>query len=193
MSHEYLTVYRSRDPRTAFISDIGAHIPEHWDLDRGISLRRRISEATHLNLDAEQGDLLCDFISNPEQALIVSERARAMLEAEGTQGEEVVEYLPFTLLDKRGKPTRTRYFFANLLRRVDCMDTAASEFTPAATGGILAVDKVYLRQERIPADVKLFRLGEFPQLHVIRSDLLQRIREAGLTGLEVLAQGKEIF
>jgi hypothetical protein len=192
MSHEYLTIFRNRDPRTVFISDIDAGVPQSWDLDNGVSLKGRITEATTLSMDPEQGDLLLDFIPNSDQALIASERARALLESEGLQGEQV-EYLPFTLVDKRGKPTRQRFFFINLLRKIDCMDAEASEFTPAAGGGILDIDKLHLRQERIPEDARLFRLGEFPRLHVIRADLLQRIQDVGLTGLEVLALGERIY
>lgn len=138
--------------------------------------------------------MLCDFVPNLSMALVLSEAATGLLHAEGVEGDDVIEYLPITLLDKRGRPTRAPYFLVNPLLKVACMDEKASEFLKSPVNEtVLSVERLRLEEARIPPGAKLFRLGECTEVIVIRSDLVQRIQEAGLTGLVVKAQGEDIY
>jgi hypothetical protein len=190
--HEHLAIYLNSDRRTSYIEDI--IIPNEWELTEGVPIKHSVPESTTFKLSPKRGDMLCDFVPNLSRVLILSEPAIRLLQAEGLTGDELIEYLPIILLDKRGRPTRTRYYLVNPLLKVDCMDVEASEVLRAtATGEILHVERLKIHEDKVPPDAKLFRLGECTEVILIRSDLLQRIQEAGLTGLVVKAQGEDIY
>ncbi|MFP2926890.1 imm11 family protein [Pyxidicoccus sp. 3LG] len=192
----YMTIHRNTDRKTAYIdtSEIAKSVSNDWQMTEGVPLRNSLREAATLRLASGRGDMLCDFVPNLSMALILSEPAVELLRAEGVAADEVIEYLPITLLDKRGRPTRVRYYLVNPLLKVACMDAKASEFLKSSGGEkVLSVERLVLEQERIPSDAKLFRLDECTEVIVIRSDLVQRIQEAGLTGLVVKAQGEDIY
>ncbi|QRK06481.1 hypothetical protein JQX13_41335 [Archangium violaceum] len=192
MSNEisYLVFTTNEDPRVAHIRDISGNVPDDSKLARGVSLKGLITESTTFSLSEEGGDMLCDFVDNISAELIISSKAREVLEAEGVAGN-VVEYLPFTLNDKRGRPTKGRFYVANLLLTVPCMDRENSAFNVSSVDGrVLRVKKLKVLKEKIPPDAKLFRLGEWPRVIVIRSDLVQRLKDEKLTGLAVCEQGE---
>ncbi|HYO53975.1 imm11 family protein [Archangium sp.] len=191
MAHGYLSVYRNADPRNSIIEDIGERVAKSWELTEGTRLKESIPESTTFTLAPDSGDILCDFIPNISSVLVISSRAKEMLEAEGLR--EGMEYLPVTVLDKRGRPTKSRYYLANVLRKVPCMDRGNSEFVPGSDDEILIVERLKLQEERIPREARLFRLGECPEVIIIRSDLLQRIQDEKLTGLVVREQGEDIY
>lgn len=192
----YLTIHRNTDRKTAYIdtAELSKSVSNDWQLTEGVPLRGLVRESATLRLAPGRGDMLCDFVPNLSMALILSEAAVELLRAEGVVGDGVIEYLPITLLDKRGRPAPARYYLVNPLLKVACMDTQTSEFLKSPAGDkVLNVERLVLKQEQIPPEAKLFRLGECTEVVVIRSDLVQRIQGAGLTGLVVKAQGEDIF
>lgn len=192
LSHTYLIVAGSADSRTAYIEDIDGNVPDSELMDQGVSLKKLISKANTFSLSEDGGDMLCDFVDNISGVFIVSAKAKEVLESEGVEGKEI-EYLPFTLKDKRGRPTKGAYFIANILRKVACMDRDKSEFTqsPVSKTEVLGVSNLTVVLSKIPKDVKLFRLGEYPRVILIRADLVKRIKAEKLTGLTVSEQGED--
>jgi hypothetical protein len=65
-----------------------------------------------------------DVIDNALGWLLVSERARAVVEA-GTS--EAIEYLTFRLINHKGRVAAERVWAVNVLGTVDCGDRARSE------------------------------------------------------------------
>ncbi|AEI63721.1 imm11 family protein [Corallococcus macrosporus] len=177
------------DPRLAYLEDVSANVPDYMQLTDGVRLKGSIPESTTFTLSEEGGDMLCDFVENTSGTLIVSTRAREALEAEGITGDDF-EYLPVTLKDKRGRALKSRFYIVNPLQKVECMDRERSKFS-AYEDEILSVQRLVVRQEQVPAESKLFRLGEQPRVIVIRSDLVKRIQEAQLTGLFVVGPGEK--
>ncbi|ATB51511.1 imm11 family protein [Corallococcus macrosporus] len=181
------------DPRVALLRDVSANVPDYMQLTDGIPLKGTIPESTTFTLSEEGGDMLCDFVENTSGTLIVSSRAREALETEGITGDDF-EYLPVTLKDKRGRALKSRFYIVNPLQKVECMDRERSEFSASArTDKILSVQQLVVRQDMVPARLKLFRLGEWPRVIVIRLDLVQRLQEAQLTGLFVVEQGEDFI
>ncbi|WP_095961810.1 imm11 family protein [Corallococcus macrosporus] len=179
------------DPRLAYLEDVSANVPDYMQLTDGVRLKGTIPESTTFTLSEEGGDMLCDFVENTSGTLIVSTRAREALEAEGITGDDF-EYLPVTLKDKRGRALKSRFYIVNPLQKVECMDRERSKFSASArTDEILSVRRLVVRQEQVPAELKLFRLGEWPRVIVIRSDLVQRLQEAQLIGLFVVGPGEK--
>lgn len=187
----FLIVTGSDDPRLAYIENIGSNVYDKSKMTAGVSLKKDFSKATTFNLSEDGGDMLADFVDNTSGVLIASSTARAVLESEGVKDAEA-EYLPFTLKDKRGRPTRSEFFVVNLLRKVACMDQDKSDFTqsPVNKTKILGVSSLTVVSSKIPKDVKLFRLGEHPRVIVIRSNLVKRIKAEKLTGLSFREQGE---
>lgn len=192
LSYSTLLLHRE-DVRAAYIADISANFNQSDELTDGVSLKGALSESHTFSLSPKGGDLLGDFIPNISRTLIASSRAREVLESEGVTGDSV-EYLPFTLLDKRGRRVKKQFYVVNLLQRVSCMDRKDSDFVGSKIDGeVLTLSSLKLLEERIPPEAKLFRLDEFPETLIIRSDLVQRLRDEKLTGFVVRALGEDIY
>ncbi|AEI63720.1 imm11 family protein [Corallococcus macrosporus] len=189
---EYHVFSLNPDPRVALLRDIDENVPDYRKLTDGVRLKGSIPESTTFTLSEEGGDMLCDFVENTSGTLIVSTRAREALETEGVTGDDF-EYLPVILKDKRGRALKSRFYIVNPLQKIECMDRERSEFSASArTDKILSVQRLVVRHEQVPAELKLFRLGEWPRVIVIRSDLVQRL-QAQLTGLFVVGPGEDFI
>ncbi|KFA90997.1 hypothetical protein Q664_25105 [Archangium violaceum Cb vi76] len=175
----------------AYIEDIGGNVSDKSKMTKGVSLKKVISKANTFSLSEDGGDMLGDLVDNTSGVLIVSNRAREVLEAEGVTGD-VIEYLPFTLKDKRGRPTKGEFYVANPLQKIPCMNREKSKFVDSDEDGrILSVRKLTVEPKKIPNEAKLFRLGEYTRVHVVRLDLAQRLRAEKLTGLTFCEQGEK--
>jgi hypothetical protein len=187
----YLVIGTASDPRAAYIDDIDGNVPDNSLIAEGVSLKKDISKANTFTLCEDGGDMLCDLVENTSGVLIVSAKARAVLEDAGVTGK-LVEYLPFTLKDKRGRPTKQEFFIANLRQKVECVDRAKSDITVSKVSGkLLGVDNLTVVEKKVPKDAQLFRLEEWPRVIVIRSDLAKRLRDEKLTGLKFYEQGED--
>lgn len=99
------------------------------------------------------------------------------------------EFLPLLLESPRGKALPDRYFLANPLGTLDCMDAKRSDFDMDA----ISKDRVHrfrrleLDPRRIPGEVKLFRLAHEPTVVLVREDLAKEIRRQGCAGMRFQA------
>ena len=179
------------DPRAAKIVELPDKVSRYFYLTKGRVVAPFLLPTTELALYEEAGDMLTDFIGNPDCVLYVSSRAEQVLTERGLIGE-AVELLPFVLLDKRGRKMREPYFIANPLRSVPCVDRERSKCRLDGPDEIGDIRMLHVREGDIPSDVQLFRVAEFPEMIVLRSDLLEAFQQAGLTGLAVHSTGTEI-
>ncbi len=166
-------------------------VDNNYKLNEGVKMGADFPSSVELSIAPDSGNIITDFIDNIDKLIIPSEEAKELLIKEGMT-DEVVEYLPFNLKNKNGRLVKDKqYHVANLLRSVDCLDRKKSDYAARKDGSkIVVIRKLYLDEKKIPEDAKLFRLGECPKYIIIRSDLLQAIQDAGLTGLCVMEQGK---
>ncbi|KFA87217.1 imm11 family protein [Archangium violaceum] len=193
MNHTYYTFKNSHDPRAAEIVELPDKVEKYYYLKRGRTMKPHFPPSTALCLYEEAGDMLTDFISNPDRVLYVSRRTQELLVRNGLP-DDSIEYLPFVLHDKRGRVVREQYYIANPLMCISCFDLKSSRYwlesdEPPEIGD---VEQLRLREDQLPADAKLFRVAEFPRLMVIRSDLLEAMRREGLTGLNVQPVGESL-
>lgn len=191
--YEYFTLGLSKDPRVAVIDQFRG-VSSPWELNEGVRMGDKFPPDVEATLDPERGSLLTDFLHNTDKVVPISEKARALFEAEGL-GEELVEYLLFVLKNQKGRVVRKpQYCLANPLLKIDCLDRERSEFGTLKDGvRVTTIDYLYLLKDKIPEDAKFFRLGEQPNYIIYRSDLVERIREQGLSGLNLTAMGEEIW
>lgn len=192
----YLTIPHYPGEKPAGFPELGDYMEGRvrTRIKAGERVGERYFDGIEFQLRKETGNQLTDFLYSVDGLLVISPPVRQLLTDQGL-GPEDVEFVPFKLKDKKGKPVAKPYCVANPLRRVACLDTERSDcklFTNPVSGEQKwMIETVVLREDAIPPDARLFRLAEKPSHTVlIRSDLLDLIRKAGLTGLVARAQGE---
>ncbi|MCY1034840.1 hypothetical protein OV207_25560 [Corallococcus sp. BB11-1] len=175
------------------IVDLPDKVEDYFYLRDGVPMASYLPPTTQLSLYEEAGDMFTDFIDNPDRVLYVSQRVGEILSSRGLVGA-AVEMLPFVLLDKRGRRVQESYFIANPLVSIPCLDFERSKYRRRASNPneLAEVNLLHLREDVLPEDAQLFRVAEFTDLMVLRSDLLDAFHQAGLTGLAVHPSGTTI-
>jgi hypothetical protein len=161
-------------------------------VDQGKSFAGHMPKDAKVRLDKRhKGTKLCDFISNVASWLIVSERVRAILAAEPNPSE----VYPLKVLDLKGRPIKEPYFFVHPVGAVDCVDLAKSEYDRSSMEPdmILGFQRVVLHKRKIPPDRTLFRLKENPCTYIVRSDLIDKLKVAGVKGIQLLGLDTPVF
>ncbi|MCP3143931.1 imm11 family protein [Pyxidicoccus xibeiensis] len=193
MPYSYYTFGHAHDPRAVEIVDLPDRVEDYFYLSDGIPCASYLPPTTELSLYERAGDMFTDFIDNPDRVLYVSQRVQDVLKSRGLVGE-AIELLPFVLLDKRGRRTRESYAIANPLVRVPCLDFERSKYRRTASdpNELAEVKLLHVREDAVPDNAQLFRMAEYSEMIVLRSDLLEAFQQAGLTGLAVNPAGKTI-
>jgi hypothetical protein len=176
----------SRLPGYALIDDNPARMLRPMDLRNGLSVKVSFPEQAVCKMSKRhKGKKLADFFANIMGHLIVTEKARAVLEAEPNLRWE---WYPIEIVDQGGKPLKARYTWAHLLENYECLDRSKSKYTASSMdpASVHTFHKMVLDPKRVPDDRTLFRLKEQPGTKIIRSDLVKRLQAAGVTGFELL-------
>ncbi|MFL5356281.1 imm11 family protein [Archangium sp.] len=192
--HEYFIFVINSDPRVGTIKNLDDAFADYWMLNEGMALQGKYPPKLELALSNKSGDMVTDFIDNIHKVVLVSEKARAILEQAGL-GPELVEFLPFTLKDRKRKKVAEPYFIANALQSFDCFDWDRSKYNlyPNKRKVVsTSLSKLYVLEDKVPKDALFFRLGELKNRILIRSDLLETLKAAGCTGISVAAMGEPL-
>ena len=181
-----------KDPRLCCIEHKAEEIIKSWRLGKGVPLGSDFPPDAQFQMDKRSGNIVTDFLCNILALLMISPKMRKLMEKEGVTD---VEYLPFVLLNKKGKVVSREYCVANLLGGVECVDPNSSDYMKSRIepDQIGHVFKLNLLFDKIPDDKKLFRLREKPRTFIIRSDFLAMLRENDVTGLETLDLNTKIL
>ncbi len=129
------------------------------------------------------GMLVSDYLDSALSYMMVTKRFKEVLEDEISSG---IEYLPFTLLNHRGRVADPECYIVNVLGTIDCLDWERTEGEPDPMHDdrLQFIDKLFLLEGKIPENLKLFRLKAMPELMIIRKDLKDRLLAEGLTGMQ---------
>jgi len=181
-----------KDKKFAWLKARPSTIQQPWNLTRGIPMGGDFPSDVEIPVDPKWGDFLPDFIPNTFNVLIVSARVREILDSEEV-GD--IEYLPFVILDKKGRPKSTDYAVANVLGTVDCLDAQNSVYRDdeLEPGQIIGIQRLNVLSEQITRDKKLFRLAQKRNLFVIRADLRQRFLDEQTTGFDTFDMNEPVF
>jgi hypothetical protein len=196
--HDYMTLLHHPGTRFACLEDMSAHLTgkQHTALCSGTRVGPDLLASRVVGLDRAGGNQLSDILDNMDRLFVVSERARDLLTSEGSTPEEV-EFIPFQLKDKKGKARPERYAIANPLRKVECLDPSRSDAklfsNPVDGSKEWMISALQIDVSKVPPDARLFRLAEDPKRILIRSDLVETIRAAGLTGFAPRALGQSLL
>jgi hypothetical protein len=192
--HEYFTFVVNDDSRVGTIEKLDDGFDDYWMLSEGTPLGNLYPPKLELSLSKKGGDLITDFIDNIHKVVMVSEKARGIMEQAGL-GPEQVEFLPFTLKDRKRKKVPEPYFIANALECVDCFDWDRSvyETYPNRKEVVYSSLRIlHVLKDKVPERATFFRLGELKDKVLIRSDLLEKLKAAGCTGISVAAMGADL-
>lgn len=175
----------SDDERFCSLEQRPDTIIKSWRLKEGLPMGEDFPPDAVFRMDKRAGNVAPDFLPNIFSFLMVSPKVRSLFEKAEVNG---VEYLPFVLQDKKGKAISRDYCVANLLGGIDCLDSERSKFkmSPMDPSQIFTLYKLNLRTDKVPTNVKLFRLGQQLTTYIIRSDLLEMLRNEGITGFTTL-------
>lgn len=137
------------------------------------------------------GIKVSDFINSGFPWFMVTEKAKQIIEDNATVE---IEYMPFTLLNHKGRVAAENCYMLNVIGQVDCVDRDKTEATDSffTQGEFDTIRKLYLLEDKIPADKNLFRLWAKPSILIVRRDLKEVFEREGLTGVEYLNMGDKV-
>jgi hypothetical protein len=83
---------------------------------------------------------------------------------------------------------KAAYHLAHPVGPVDCVDLKRSEisFSAVAPDEARSIRRLVLDAARVPEDRTIFRIKEYAKAIIVRSDLVQRLHDAGVGGFELL-------
>jgi hypothetical protein len=136
-----------------------------------------------MNPDVKDRLALGDSLMSPNNSLLVNDRVRELFAAQGVTN---VEWLPLKVLNHKGKPVKDKYFVANILTLVDCIDTKKSvvKWNDIDPELIAAATKLVVDPSKLPTDVKIFRPVHLDFEILIHRSLAQAIEAKKLTGFQ---------
>lgn len=127
------------------------------------------------------GIQLCSLLGNNFNYLIVSGAMKELIAQHCAKA--AIEYLPFTLMDHRGRVRSRDYFFVNPLGGIDAVDVDASDIKYHRSGAIVGIRKLVLDSRKLREAPGLFRLKQDLQLYVVSEPLARAFQERGFTNL----------
>ncbi len=160
--------------------------PSDWRFDEGQSLIKEYPRGAAVQFSDNYPDArkLYDFQNNTLSAFIISERTRKLLESLEISN---AEYLPVDIKDHKGQVVGKNYAFLNLLGGEDAIDMDKSDYKLNALdkSQIGLIRKIVINEKGIRPGAKMFRCTRERRVVLIREDVLEAFKKAGLTGFRV--------
>jgi hypothetical protein len=177
---EHFILYHSKDDRYCGVLQRPSEMAVKSPPAKGIRAGDRYEGPQRFQMAPEiPGILVPDVIRN-----VLEEHATAE-----------IEYLPFNLLDHKGRVASDDCYLGNVLGTVDCVDMERSEGTVGETRKgprFERLTKLFLREDAIDPERNIFRIAPMPPVIVVREDLKAALEEAEITGAEFFPMGAEV-
>ncbi|WP_163868658.1 imm11 family protein [Myxococcus eversor] len=179
-------VFKVMAEEAGFVDEYPRGSPTDWKFGKGISLTRAFPMGGEVSFSDNYPDSrnLYDFQPNLMNGLLVSGRARKLIESLGVTN---AEWLPVVLKDQEGNVVGPDYAFLNLLGAEDAIDMNRSVYDMnfIVKDQIGLIEKLALKSGSISPQAKMFRCTSYLRLILIREDVLAAFEQAGLTGFKV--------
>lgn len=94
----------------------------------------------------------------------------------------VIEYLPFTLINHKGRVHSEDYFIVNPIGSFDCLNHKSSQITYHKKE-ISRIDRYMLDSDKLKSAPALFRIPEMPDKYIINEELAKAFDEHGFTNI----------
>lgn len=154
-----------------------------FELREGIPLSGKVpSDAAYrMRDDFPDNIALHESLYNLDRQLVINEKVRAFLNAEGVKH---VEYLPVKVLNHKGREVGERYFIINMLPLVACIDLEQTRYeeNPLDPSSFMDVSNLTVIEEKIPSDFQLFRMDLVQSAILIHRGLAEKLKAAGFRG-----------
>ncbi len=108
--------------------------------------------------------------------IVHSPRLKNLMENIGMN--QLIQYIPVSIIDRWTKQNLSIYYFANFLSHIDCLDTNRTTFDE---DGLI---KRAVLQKRLIQHAPLFYVEGKPPFVVVREDVKKAIERAGITGCQ---------
>jgi hypothetical protein len=180
MTHAFSILAGCREPSCCAVYRLPDALPKPMRAAVGLPMVDQCPQDLELRMaDEAPGIQIPDAIDNALGYLLVSGRLRALLEAET---EPPIEFLPFRLIDHKGRVAADDTAIGNVLLTVDCIDRNRSRGidNPLRPHEFMRLERLELRPDAIPRDVQIFRLATRPSVILIRDDLRAAMDAAGM-------------
>jgi hypothetical protein len=184
---DYFVLLLDSEAGGAVIDAFPKGSPADWKFDEGISLARAFPRngSVIFSRNFLQLRKLLDFQPNILNTLIVSARARKVIEALGVTN---AEFLPVAVKDHKGKVAAEDYAILNLLGGEDAIDMERSRFqmNRIDKDQVARFFELAVNPKGIDADARLFRCSRARRVFLVRQDARDALARAGLTGLRMV-------
>lgn len=190
--HSYFTFAELFDKKTCLLSEApDALEAKRWRISKGLRMDQRYPPDVVLPMDPDhRGVVVPDLVNNTMALCIASKRLKELLEAESKAN---LECLPLSIANHKGRIAATDYFIINVLDHVDCIDLTKSDVDRnSPTPGMLSgLHRLFILEDQIPPEARLFRLKPMPAAILIRDDLRAALEAAGITGVKYVPMGEK--
>ncbi len=161
---------------------------------RGIAMGSEYPAGLRFQMAPEvKGNLIADVVPNALGYFMVSKRMKELLSQHATAD---IEYLPFSLLNTKGRVVADDLHIVNVLGARDWADIdrsfGARRTSLEGEREFGRIRRLYLRDDAVDPSTNLFRLGAMPKLILMREDLREHFERAGMTGAVFHGMGVKV-
>jgi hypothetical protein len=163
------------------------NVDDIWELEEGISRAEKWPDDAFcpMSKDFPKQIQLADNL----EALglyVVSQRLKVMLES--MTSKNIIEYLPVSIVNHKGRVASRDYWIVNPLDICDCIDIEKSnlKWNKIDSSTISYCKNLVLKPKAIPSNYLMFRMKYWPSNIVVKRSLVDKASGAGLSGLDSL-------
>jgi hypothetical protein len=159
-------------------------VPDSYEINEGVSRSGDFPAEACFRMDPEfpKAVKLADHCMNRDAFLVVSKRLKEWVE---NREPPLVEYLPVTILNHKGRVASSEYFIINPLSQQDCIDLQKSDiaWNNLDSSDISTIFELVLTEAKIDPGIPIFRLHHKSEVVLIRDDWAKEMAANGFTGL----------
>lgn len=182
MTMEFRFIRLPKKLKSAYFGSI-QNFEGDYQLFDGKSLKDTFPDDVYFEMRKEWGKFLGDFVNGIDNFLIISDKAKGIIEQ---YPHENIEFLSVGVYNHKKRLEKAPYWLLNLLDPQDCLDEAASRpiVNHILPDQYSSVEKLVIAPELVKPDVCIFRIHKLPTVKLIREDVASHLEREGCTGFE---------
>ncbi len=188
---QYFILYEKKHPMYCVVTDRRDSFDKIWYPSESLRMGEFAPENHKFHMSEDfSGIVPSDFIRNNMNYQLITSKVKTILD-EHTRVD--IEYIPFDLINHKGRVVEQDCYIMNVIGTVDCVDRELTEGeeSPMQEGEYQFIDKLILLENKIGAEKNMFRIDAMPHLMIIRKDLKEIFEKNGVTGLQYIEVGTE--
>jgi hypothetical protein len=197
MEYEILSTLPQKYPhfallKTPIVDESGKRSVNVARIDQGESCREDFLPNSSIRMDPEwPGMQLAGVMGNVDSLLIIHTKFKEIIER-FMKPQEVIEFLPLSIINHKGRVASRDYFLVNPVGTLDCLDYKKSAVDRMKDGRVIGVDKFVLSKKKIAWEPALFRPLEAPTEYIINGKITTAFKESGFPDRNVFVESLEI-